>query len=777
MNPDLKGRGAPGWQPPAESWPQLVIVHESPRSASPKPSPPPGPKGDGVSSTPSARGLALESLRITASSSSTTTVSSASGDFGGREVQRLERKSAAPDAPPRQAEPVTDSPTRSLRGLAGSSPEMARFHALSRHLAALPLARQAARQAEGGSEGLLRRQFARILTEAQLHSGAGAGRVVTEAWTRLAGLAGFSPALLGLVAGALALESCGDRAPQADRERLVDAVLQAALGEAAKPPQALAAVAMLEGLCEAFHGTGHWMPQAAPFVHLVLDRLLALPSSPRSMALLRAVTTRLLLAAPPAQLPVFLRQVLDEPFLPPQERSDRLRALVGGLADKASPGPNDACVGQFLGHVLQAGYPEPELVVFATELARHGELWEQACRPRVLAPEAFGRLLLARTGIGPPDGKSARTRTADGGMAKASSRTTRSGEGVETKSGPARPAAAAVDRVAQVLALSLSLKEGSEGRLAREIVAVHRALEHAPDGLQARQTLKMCILEAAADALELTNVAMACGWGIAVGAEAMDEAAFTALSDAFVLPAAQDAVAWLNNGSLQLGLAAARDLNHLPPELAADPDLRLLVAQVGREARGPLSDTRFAAELMQYLTLEEAPLAAATWLDELVKHFTGPDFDLLATARTYLLDHAQALMADDPFAAAYGLDQMARYAGRIHEAAYDVVSRRYDRCLWMTDPAERKALLAVARDALAFLEQERAVFLGRDSPLLLPPALVAALSNYLLSLQGAIHQLDPPLSPETSRPLAGLRVVAGKGNEKGNEKGREKDKS
>lgn len=767
MNPDFKGRGAPGWQAGAEAWPNLVVVHESPRGTSPRPSPPPLPRDEAVSSAASARGLALESLRITSSSS----MSSA---FGGRAVQKVERKGdepkmqAAPPDPPGEG-----TPARSLHGLGGASPEMARFHALSRHLAALPLSRKAARQEEGGSDGLLRRQMARVMTQAQLHLGE--ALTLAQVCERLVGLEGFSPALVGLVAGAMALELGSQQLPQADKGRLVDAVLKGTQRDTAKPGGDPVAVAILESLCEVFHGTGHWMPQAAPFVRLVVGRLLALPSSssssPRSLALLRVVTTRMLLATPPAQLPVFLGQVLDEPFLARHERADRLRALVAGLADKTSPPPNDACVGKFLGPVLQAGYPESDLIVFATELARHRALWEQACQPRVLEPVALGRLLLARTGVGYQDGKAAKTQVAGPATTQASVQTSRGGEGIETKSGARRTPAVAVDRVAQVLALSLSLTEGAEGRLAREIVAVHRALEGAPDALQARQTLKMCILEVAPDALELTNAAMACGWGIAVGAESLSEAGFAALSDSFLLPPAGDVVAWLNNGSLQLGLAAARDLNRLPPELAADVDLRLQVTQVCREARGPISDSRFGAELMLFPQLDESPLASALWLDELVKQFTGPDFDLLATARSYLLDLAQALLAGDPFAAAYGLDQMSRFAGRIQEAAYNVVSRRYDQCLWIKCEVERKALLAIARDALAFLEQERAAYLEQDPPLALAPAQVVGLSNSLLNLRDAIQQMEPPRTEEPPRSLAGLSVSVGKG------KAKDKDKS
>ena len=113
-------------------------------------------------------------------------------------------------------------------------------------------------------------------------------------------------------------------------------------------------------------------------------------------------------------------------------------------------------------------------------------------------------------------------------------------------------------------------------------------------------------------------VVLACGWGIAVGAEALDGKAFAALADSFSLPQTSDPILWLANARLQLGLAAARDLNALSYETDVDPELRAQVAQVCREARGPLDDARFAGELMRHAELDEPPLAAAARLDDLL---------------------------------------------------------------------------------------------------------------------------------------------------------------
>jgi len=275
-----------------------------------------------------------------------------------------------------------------------------------------------------------------------------------------------------------------------------------------------------------------------------------------------------------------------------------------------------------------------------------------------------------------------------------------------------------------------------------------------------------------------------------VGAEALDGKAFAALADSFSLPQTSDPILWLANARLQLGLAAARDLNALSYETDVDPELRAQVAQVCREARGPLDDARFAGELMRHAELDEPPLAAAARLDDLVRQFSGPDFDLLVTARTYLLDHAQALQGVDTFAAAYGLDQLSQVAGRIQAAAYDVVLRRYNQCLWMVDPAECGALLAVARKALAFLEGEGAVLQDRDCPLRMTRAQRAALANDQLKLQGVIEQLAPlattgtsgprdaqgnPSKPEGKGPppAPGRHEATTKGQEKGNEKGKD----
>ncbi len=318
--------------------------------------------------------------------------------------------------------------------------------------------------------------------------------------------------------------------------------------------------------------------------------------------------------------------------------------------------------------------------------------------------------------------------------------------------------------MAQVLALQLPLQEHMEGLLAREIVAVYQALEGAPDGEEARQTLQLRILDAAPGAFELTNAAMACGWGIAVGAASMDADTFAELSDQFTLPASQDAVAWLANASLTLGLAAARDLQHLPADLAVEPEQRILMAQVCREARGGLADTQFALELMRHPELEESPLVAAGWVDALVCSFSGPDFELLATARSFLVDHAQALHAEasgeEAFAAAYGLDLMSQFAGRLHAAAYNVISCRHDHGLWMTDAAERTALLALAREAVTFLERERAVHLDPDCPLALSQEQIGQLSRYLANIRSAINRIDPPsvaaTMPGVQGPAQGL---------------------
>lgn len=790
MDPDLKGRGAPGWQAGSSSWSNLVIVHESPRGSSPLPSPPMLPKVEGIPMA-SARGLALESLRITSSSTSASSrstqlsqfqlspanrVSPVPGALGGREVLKLERKSEVADSQVRRDPPAAGTPVRSLRALGVASPEMSRFLSLSRHLPALPLARDAAAKEEGGSDGLLRRDLARVLTQARLH--VGDEPTLAQACTRLLGVQGFSPALMGLAAGAMALELDGRNMPQSDREHLVDAILKEALREREGDAGLQSAVVILEGLCEVFHGTGHWMPQSAPFVRMVLDRLVMRPSSSQCLALLRALTTRMLLVAPATQLHGFLGQLLDQPFLTVQERSSRLLALVGGLADKTSPAPNDAHLGPILQQVLQGDYPEANVIAFTRALAQHTVLWEQACQPHLLEPADFGRLLLARTGIGCQDDKASVAGRMHASKLAASSTTTRSPGVVETKAGPVRTAPAAVDRVAQVLGLSLSLGEGAEGRLAREIVAIHRAVEGAPDAVEARETLKTCILLAAPDALMLSAAAMACGWGIAVGADTMSEEAFATLCASFKLASTGDASAWAADGYLTMGLVAARDLHGLMPTMVPDPEERAWLVRMCREARGGLGDERFAAELMLQSQLKEVPLDAATWLDELVRRFTGSDFDLLVTARSYLLDYAQALLAEDAFAAAFGLNQMAVYAGRIQEAAYRVVSQRYDQCLWMTDTGERKALLALVRRAVDFLDEDRAIYLDRQCVLPLSASQHVALANYRLNLQGAIQRLVPPSDLEPPRSLAGLSVAVGKGQEKGgqavNDKGKDR---
>ncbi len=826
MVPDSKGSGLPAWPTGASLDPAPVYIHESPRSLTRSPSPLPAAGRDGAGPVPSRRGLALEALRITSSSTNSSTSASSiasitpsttdftagsrvlssshgpvtptsspatsPGVLAGRGVAPLERKSGPPDAPPQRTEPDDGSPARaSLRRLGAGSPGMARFHAMLGHLPALPLAREAAKAQGGRSEGRLRLQLAGVLAAARLHEGE--APTLPQACLRLVGAGGSDPALLGLAAGtlALALAPAGRPPSQADRQQLVDALLDEARRDTVPRGTAQSVVAVLEGLCEAWHGTGHWMPQATPFVRLVLDRLLAPASSPRALEVLRVLTTRMLLLRPPAQLPDFLALVLAQAFLPEDERAARLGALVDGLADKASPPPTDACVGRFAGYVLEAGLSEADRIVFAQALARHPALWEQACQPRVLAPAAFGRLLLAATGLGAPEAQPDRPARSGRDKAAARSVTTRSGEAVETKSGGRRVATSPVDRVVQVLALPLSLQEGAESRLAREVVAVHQAL--AGDD-PARETLETRILLLAPDALELTNAALACGWGIAVGAEALDGKAFAALADSFSLPQTSDPILWLANARLQLGLAAARDLNALSYETDVDPELRAQVAQVCREARGPLDDARFAGELMRHAELDEPPLAAAARLDDLVRQFSGPDFDLLVTARTYLLDHAQALQGVDTFAAAYGLDQLSQVAGRIQAAAYDVVLRRYNQCLWMVDPAECGALLAVAQKALAFLEGEGAALQDRDCPLRMTRAQRAALANDQLKLQGVIEQLAPlattgtsgprdsqisPSKPEGKGPppAPGRPEAPEKGNEKdvGKEKGPGKD--
>ncbi len=761
MVPESKGSAQAGWPAGGKTHPAPVYIHESPRGTSPRTSPPPVTRGDAGGPAPSRHGLALDTLRIRSAgpSSSSTTSTTSSSVFAGREVQQVERKSDEPDEP--DGPPTPDgSPLRTLRSLGAASPGMARYQALLLHLPALTLSRDAAIAQAGGSDRQLRRQLAMILTQAQLHTGK--APTLPQACVRLLGVSGFSPALVSLAAGALvrALSPPDRPLSQADRQGVVDAVLGEALREAASPGAADAAVAVLEGLCEALHGTGHWMPQAAPFVHLVVDRLLAPGSSPRAPELLRVVTTRMLLLQPPAQLPAFLVQVLRADG----ERTDRLRALVHGLAAKTSPAPNDACIGQFAGHVLQAGYPERDLIAFARELAHHTALWAQACEPRVLPLAAFGRLLLASSGAGAEDdaAKPAGEQTA------ASSITTRAVEVIETKSGPRRVPASRVDRVAQVQSLRLTLAEGSEGRLAREIVAVHRALEG--DTL-AREALRARILALAPESLELTMAAMACGWGIAVGAESMGPAAFKSLAQSFTLPQAKDPLVWLVNGSLQLGLAAARNLNGLTHEADADPGLRAELAAVCRQARGPLDDRQFAAELTRHAQLEEPPLAAVLRLDDLVQQFDGTDFDLLVTARTYLLDHAVALQSDPGFDGAYGLDKLPGIVDRIQTAAYDVVLRRFNLCLWMVDEAERQALLKVARAALAFLQAEAVALLDDDCPLPMSEAQQLALGDNQLKLEAVILQLDPQADADTGGAWAGPSLPEGKGRGQGQGKG------
>lgn len=787
-----KSDATQGWRPTGTFWPGKVISLDSPPRGTP-PHPPPVVTSSQTSSA-FARRQDLPALRVSQSGSlssstastviSTSTGSSVpalSGAFGGRSVHQAERKTHVPDAlvlavpQPSQTSqtsrvPAQGAPVRPLHGaggMGGSSPEMVGFHAVARHLPALPLARALALQEEAGSDGKLRRQLARALTETQLRPGG--EQEFPEVCARLLALNGFSPAVIGLLAGAMALELGIDRKPQAERDRQLAGVVDEALRAPGAARSDLVGMAILEALCEVVSASGPGMPQAAPFVRLVLDRLLVPASSARSMALLRLVTTRMLAIVAPAQLTGFLHQVLDEEFLPGEERVDRLRALVGGLGDKTRPPPSDACVGQLLRHVLEAGYPERDLIAFATELQRFPVLWQQACKPGILQPVPMGRLLLAGTGVGVNGERTPKPLEQASPRLAVSFTTTQSSPLIETKSGPGRTQVlpVRVDRVAQVLSLQLPLQERLEGLLAREIVAVYRALEGATDAEEARQTLLLRILDAAPGAYELTNAAMACGWGIAVRAEAMDEPAFAALSDAFMLPHAQDAVAWLANGSFALGLAAARDLNHLPADLAIEPEQRILMAQVCREARGPLGDAAFAAELMRHPELQELPQVAAGWLDALVRCFSGPDFELLATARSYLVDHAQALHAevqgDDAFAAAYGLDLISQFAGRLHAAAYNVVSCRHDHGLWMTDAAERTAMLGLAREALAFLEREREVYLDEECPLTLPQEQMSQLTKYLAKIRSAIARIEPPSTEASavSWSLTGPLVAVG----------------
>ena len=230
---------------------------------SPVPSPLPSPEQSSnralvvtTSSSASARRMALESLRITSSAAS------GSAGLGGYLVQRVERKSDEPDeralvtgpmggpvGGPGDG-PVTPPSGRPLRAAGARSPAMERFTSLARTSSALPLSRKAALRELEDSEGQLRRQMLCVVSDAQLQ--AGGDRAFAQGCRRLLALDTSGAGLVGLVAGALALElepkaaresrqdtkaGAGRVAhypQQADRERLVDAVLEAAQDEAAR---------------------------------------------------------------------------------------------------------------------------------------------------------------------------------------------------------------------------------------------------------------------------------------------------------------------------------------------------------------------------------------------------------------------------------------------------------------------------------------------------------------------------------------------------------------
>lgn len=654
-----------------------------------------------------------------AQSSSSSSSSVAHGEFAGRQVRRLERKSSSDriEEPGTTPTPRASSVQPSVVGVQSA------FQRMSRHFKCLASTFGVA-VTDAGSAKKVNQQAAHALVvctpcafDAQAFGGF---------CQELQAIEGIESGVVALLAGAFAAQAGVARQGAQECGSYIDALVKCAI-LARTPEGAARAVDMLFAVAEAMTPNAPFINGA--FLRLVVPRLLGASASPQPLRMFEQVAGVCLGVATPAALACCLRLALEGAKVTGEQRAQRLCALVQGLA-QAQPPASDRHLRVLLRFVLRDGQPAADLPVFAGAIAQT-PLWERYGGPGLLEPHELGRLLLA---------SASRSLQADG---KATVVMLDDEEGgVETKAGPVRRQASASDPAALVRALPLSTHKGAEGRLAREILAIHRALDGHADAPVAREALRQRILDAAPHAHHLSLVAMACGWGIAEGVASADKAQFKAICAQLRVPSLPAAWAGVANDAFALGLRAAQNIDQVGADGTRHPEGRIAVAQVHAEALGPLGERQLTERLQQIPGLELAPLVAAGWLDALVIHgFQGSDFDPLRTVRLMMTAYAQSIAGpatptgQEPAERVRGLRLIADFVGRMHALVHNRMAQRYDQGLWVTDASERESLLALARATQAFLQEEVDHYTG-DEP---PQALRLAVTEQLLGFEESVR--------------------------------------
>lgn len=666
-------------------------------------------------------GDATAQLQSSSSSSSSTTF----GEFAGRQVRRLERKSSSdrieePGAPPT---PKALSLQQSVVG------EPSAFQPMARHFKCLASTFSVA-VTDAGSAKKVNQQAASAL--AVCTPGAFDAPAFGGFCQDLQSMEGIESGVVALLAGAFAAQAgIAKHGPQ-ERACYIDALVKSAI-LARTPAAASRAVDMLFAVAEAMTPNAPFINGA--FLRLVVPRLLGASASPQPLRMFEQVAGVCLGVAAPAALTCALRLALEAPKLTSEQRAQRLCALVQGLA-QAQPPASDRHLRVLLRFVLREGQPAADLLAFAGAVAQT-PLWERYGAPGVLEPHELGRLMLASAN---------RSLQADG---KADVVMLDDEEGiVETKAGPVRRQASASDPVALVRALPLSTHKGAEGRLAREILAIHRALEGHADARVAREALRQRILDAAPHAHHLSLVAMACGWGIAEGVAGADKMQFKAICATLRVPSLPTAWSAVANDAFALGLRAAQNIDQVGADGSRHPEGRIAVAQVHAEALGPLGERPLAERIQAIPGLGLAPLVAAGWLDALVVHgFQGTDFEPLRTVRVMMTAYAQSIAdpgsptGQGPAERERSLRLIADFVGRMHGLVHNRMAQRYDQGLWVTDASERESLLALARATHAFLQEEVDHYTGDEPPQPLKLAITEQLLGFEESVRAGIERM------------------------------------